>query len=229
MLTGVFFHTVVYANWFADIVNRIEATNGINTNILASQEASLGVEQDILTSQKDMEKLMNKVHSSLTGNAGWGTYQFHDYQSYGTNAHDWSDVLRMAESGGGQGSLGQAMNAIANQFPMDKSSFNQSTTNTETQKYYALQSQTVLAARAASQLDYDKMQDQIAYQQMLQQQIEKTKDLKGAVDLNNRIQVESNLINLEILRQSAMANQQQAVSGQANVNSALLNAKFLKK
>ena len=31
---------------------------------------------------------------------------------------------------------------------------------------------------------------------MLQQQIEKTKDLKAAIDLSNRIQVEGNLISL---------------------------------
>jgi hypothetical protein len=49
------------------------------------------------------------------------------------------------------------------------------------------------------------------------------------MDLANRIQVEGNLINLEILRQSALVNQQQAITEQASVMSALSNAKFLTK
>ena len=100
---------------------------------------------------------------------------------------------------------------------------------TTNQQYYAVKSKTVLAARAASQLDYDHIQNQIAYQQMLQQQIEKATDLKSAIDLSNRIQVEGNLINLAILRQAALSNQQQAINEQANINSALSNAKFLTK
>ena len=78
-------------------------------------------------------------------------------------------------------------------------------------------------------MDYNKIQDQIAYQHMLQQQIEKTNDLKAAVDLSSRIQVENNLIKLEILRQSALANQQQAISEQANSQCSVSNANFLTK
>lgn len=220
---------VAQANWFADIVNRIEQTNAINTNILDSQMQSLGVQQDTLTSQHNIEDLMKQVHTSVTGNYGWGNYQFHDYQSYGDNARDWSKVLGMADSGHGDGALGQMMNGIANQFPSDRSTYNRSVTDANSQKYYALKSQTILAARAASELDYNKIQDQISYQQMLQQQIEHVGDLKGAVDLNNRIQVEGNLINLEILRQVSLLNQQQAISDQASVNTALTNARFLTK
>ena len=88
------------------------------------------------------------------------------------------------------------------EFPIDINGYNQGVSDPTSRQYYADQSQTVLATRAASQLDYDKIQDQIAYQQMLQQKIDNTDELKSALDLNNRIQVESNLINLEILRQS---------------------------
>lgn len=217
------------ANWFADIVNRIEQTNAINTNILASQMQSLGVQQDMLTSQQNIEGLMKQVHESVIGNYGWGNYQFHDYQSYGDHARDWNSVMHMAEGGHGDGALGEMMNDISNQFPSDRGSYNRSVSDANSQKYYALKSQTILAARAASELDYNKIQDQINYQQMLQQQIERVNDLKGAVDLNNRIQVEGNLINLEILRQVALLNQQQAISDQATVNTALTNARFLTK
>ena len=139
-----------------------------------------------------------------------------------------ASVMRMAETGRGAGALGETMGGMANQFPADRDTYNRGISDKE-QQYYALKSQTVLAARAASQLDYNKIQDQIAYQQMLQQQIEKTSDLKAAVDLSNRIQVEGNLITLEILRQTALVNQQQAMTDQATVNAALVNAKFLTK
>jgi hypothetical protein len=223
------FHSASYANWFADIVDRIEKTNAINSNILNAQNGMLNMQRDILTSQRDVEAMMKQVNASVTGNSGWGNYQFHDYQSYGSGATDWTSVMQMVKNGGGSSALGQTINAIANQFPVNNDIFAKGVTDSTSRKYYAVEAQTILATRAASQLDYDKVQDQIAYQQMLQQQIEKTRDLKAAVDLNNRIQVESNLINLQILRQSAIANQQHAVSDQVNLNNALSNAKFLTK
>lgn len=228
-IIGLIFHSTCYANWFADIVNRIELTNIINSGILNSQIASLNTQKDILSSQIEIESLMKQVKRSVTGHSGWGNYQFRDYQSYGDSARDWDVVLRMAELGQGSGALGQSINGISSQFPADRNTYNRGVSGASNQKYYALKSQTVLAARAASQLDYNKIQEQITYQQMLQKQIEKTKDLKAATDLSNRIQVEGNLINLEILRQVTLSNQQQAVSEQASVNAALTNAKFLTK
>lgn len=221
--------STTYANWFADIVNRIEKTNIINAAILNGQLASLNIQSDILTSQREIEILMREVNRSVIGHSGWGNYQFHDYQSYGNGSHDWNSVMRMAENGQGNGQLGQIIGSIANQFPNDKNGFNKAISDSNLQKYYLLKSQTVLAVRAASQLDYNKIQDQISYQQMLQQQIEKAKDVKAAMDLSNRIQVEGNLINLEILRQIALTNQHQAITEQATLNTALSNAKFLTK
>jgi len=169
------------------------------------------------------------VDGNLSGHSGWGAYQFHDYQSYGQGASSWADLSQTVKTGGSTGQLGQVVNNISREFPIDTNAFSNGVTSSSSRAYYADQSQTIVAARAASQLDYDKVQDQIAYQQMLQQQIEKTDNLKSAVDLNNRIQVEANLINLEILRQAAISNQQQAITAQGGVNNALMNAKFLTK
>jgi len=229
IIFSLVFTSNCYANWYKDIVDRIEITNQINSNILRSQNASLNAQQNILTSQKDIESLMKQVHASVTGNSGWGTYNSHDYQSYGDAARNWSGVMQMTQNGMGNGDLGQAIKALAKEFPIEKNTFNNGITDPRAQRYYEIESQTILAQRAAGQLDYNKVQDQIGHQQMLQGQIENTKDLKAAVDLNNRIQVESNLINLEILRQQALSNQQQALFQQASVNSALTNAKFLSK
>lgn len=218
----IFFNQAVHADAIYSILNALHNLEKIQSTIASAQVG-------MLKSQLDIEELMKQVNSNMSGSSGWGTYKYHDYQSYGDNAKNWSSVMQLAEGKGGSGALGQAMGTIGNQFPIDSKHFNQGIGNVTNQKYYAVQSQTILATRAASQLDYDKIQDQISYQKMLQQQIEKAKDLKGAVDLNNRIQVESNLINLEVLRQSALANQQHAISEQGNVNAALFNAKFLTK
>src|SRR5579872_4363258 len=211
---------------FADALYSI--LNGVH-HLESLGEGSQAGLFDMVNTQHDIDSLMRGVNSGIVGHSGWGTYQTHDYQSYGDSAIDWNNVMRLAESGGGSGDLGGAISSIANQFPINQSQFNKGINNPTQQQYYALQSQTVLATRAASQLDYDKIQNQITYQQMLQNQIEKANDLKSAVDLNNRIQVEANLINLEMLRQQSLANQQQAISEQANINNSLLHAKFLTK
>lgn len=225
-LIGLVMSSTTYANWFQDIINVINKQAGISNSWLGAISSQDG---QMLTTQQDIDSLMKQMNGNITGNYGWGTYQFHDYQSYGGNAGDWSAVLQMADQGQGGGALGQTMGGISNQFPIERYRYNQGVSDYNSQKYYAIKSQTILAARAASMLDFNKIQEQISYQQMLQQQIEKTKDLKAAIDLSNRIQVEGNLINLEILRQTALANQQQAISEQASVNVALTNAKFLTK
>lgn len=225
----IFVTSCVHANWLEDIFKSSLRIEGLQGQLLNYEGQILGVQRDILSSQKDIDRLMQQVNDHLTGHAGWGSYQSHDYQSYGGNASDWSNVIQMADFGSGAGALGQTINLISKQFPIDKTNYNRGIMDERSQRYYALNSQTVLATRAASQLDYNKIQDQIAYQRMLQEQIEKTKDLKGAVDLSSRIQVEGNLIQLEILRQAALINQQQAITEQASVNAALANAKFLTK
>jgi hypothetical protein len=211
------------------IENYSSASLGVQRDILGGQNAIVDMQRDLLKSQREVEGIMRQMNTYLTGHSGWGTYQFHDYQTYGESAHDWVSVLRMAEQGQGSGALGQVIGGIGNQFPANQNTFNSGIAEPQAQKYYALKSQTVLATRAASVLDYNKIQDQITYQQMLQQQVENTKDLKAAIDLLNRIQVEGNLINLEILRQVALTNQQQSITEQATVNSALFNARFLTK
>ncbi|MBV9575902.1 MAG: hypothetical protein JO149_04705 [Gammaproteobacteria bacterium] len=219
----------LYANWYESIFRSELRMEGLQGGILDKQGQMLDVERNMLNSQQDIDSLMHDVNRNITGNSGWGNYRFHDYQSYGGGANDWSAVMQMAENGRGDGELGQTMGGLSNQFPANKNIFNDSDHDEQAQKYYALQTQTILAVRSASHLDYNKIQDQIQYQQMLQQQIEMTKDLKAAVDLNNRIQVEGNLILLEILRQVVLLNQQQAITEQATVNVALSNAKFLTK
>lgn len=215
-----------YANWFADIIRAINLQAGITNGILNNE---LGLQQDMLQSQEEMQKLLGQLNNNTTGHSGYGNYQFHDYQSYGDGAKNWTNVIDMAEHGHGDGAFGEMIGSVSRDFPSDRNAYNQGVTNPYAQRYYATKSHTTIVARAASELDFNKIQEEIAYQQMLMQQIEHTKDIKSAMDLANRIQVEGNLINLQILRQSALVNQQQAVTEQASVMGALSNAKFLTK
>lgn len=224
LISTLMISSIAHANWFLDIINTINYQSGITNSLLGT---SLSSQQEMLARQREINELMKEVNGNLMGHSGWGTYQFHDYQSYGRGGDNWSNVIGMAQDGQGSGQLGQMIGSMAKQFPADRNGFNKGVRNSHSQIYYALKAQTILATRAASELDYNKIQDQIAYQHMLQQQIEQTKDIKAAMDLSNRIQVENNLINLQILRQVALSNQQRAINEQATVNTALFNAKFL--
>lgn len=225
-LITIFMNQAAEANWFQEIILAMLKESCITNNWLSSID---GQQRALLESQQDNNRLLKQMDQHLTSHSGWGSYQFHDYQSYGDSARDWSSVLQMANHGQGNGELGHSIATVSKQFPSNSRVFNKGVSDPTLQNYYVIKSNTILATRAASQLDYDKIHQQILYQQMLQQQIEKTQDLKAAIDLSNRIQVEGNLINLEILRQSALSSQQQAINEQASLNSSLAHAKFLTK
>lgn len=216
--------TTSEAAWITDIIRLLkkqaEMTNGY-LKMLSDTEG------EMLSTEKSIEGLMEDVKGSLQGRNEWGSYGYVDYMSYGAGARSWRDVLNMTTGGGVGGELGHVMSEIANQFPIDTTLFNQGVADLEAQKYYALQAGTVLATRAASQLDFNKIQEQIDYQNKLRKSVGKSQNLKESVDLSSRIQVEGNLIALQILREVAVANQQRAVSDEATVLSALSNARFL--
>ena len=70
------------------------------------------------------------------------------------------------------------MAKITREFPSETATYNRGVSNPSAKRYYATKSQTTIAARAASELDYNKIQKQIGYQQLLMEQIEKTKEKK---------------------------------------------------
>jgi hypothetical protein len=226
LLVTLLFSPVSEARWIESLVNDLNRYTSTANHILSD---SLIVQRDVLRSQQDIDRLIQQLNQTMIGHTGWGKYQVQDYLSYGQSANDWRGVLSMIVQDQRTGRLGQVMNELAQQFPLSQVSFNRGVHDTETQHIYALKARTILATRAASQLDYDTIQTQFSYQQMLRQQIDKTADIKAAMDLSNRIHIEGNLILLAILRQAALATQQQAVIEQTNIQSNLANARFLTK
>lgn len=177
--------------------------------------------------QNTIQGLTHQIQDAVSGQSEWAHWQFTDYQSWGENTDRWNSVLSMAENGGNNSQLGRALRTLAEEFPVATELYNSVNPNKMDQKYYALKAKTALAARAASQLSYDKIQDQINYANQLRQQIGSTATLKQSVDLESRLTLENNLIQLEMLRQLALINQQHAIDAQAEVNESIQNAHFL--
>lgn len=176
---------------------------------------------------QSLSQLQAQVNE-LKGNFGLGNLNNQDFGSW-KDASSWKDALNVAENGGnGGGKLGSVVSSMANQFPINTNAFNQADSSKIDQTFYDLQSKTALAARAASQLDYDNLQGQIDYQKNLQKQIDSTSNVKAALDLNNRLQVENNLIHLQMLRQVSLLNQQQSLKAQEEINATNKNLQFLK-
>ncbi|MFM2322700.1 MAG: hypothetical protein RLZZ225_853 [Pseudomonadota bacterium] len=186
-----------------------------------------GYQLQISSIQNTIQGLTRQIQDAVSGQSGWAHWQFTDYQSWGENTDRWRSVLTIAGNGGNNSQLGQMLRALAEEFPVATELYNSVNPNKMDQKYYALKAKTALAARAASQLSYDKIQEQINYANQLRQQIGATATLKQSVDLESRLTLENNLIQLEMLRQLALINQQHAIDAQADVNDAIQNAHFL--
>ncbi|MCH9755459.1 MAG: type IV secretion system protein [Candidatus Rickettsiella isopodorum] len=186
-----------------------------------------GYQLQISSIQNTIQGLTHQIQDAVSGQSEWGHSQFTDHQSWGENTDRWGSVLSMAGNTGNNSQLGRTLRALAEEFPVATELYNSVNPNKMDQKYYALKAKTALAARAASQLSYDKIQDQINYANQLRQQIGTTATLKQSVDLESRLTLENNLIQLEMLRQLALINQQHAIDAQAEVNEAVQNAHFL--
>lgn len=232
LMINLFFSTAAFADPISDIINMLGTIEGYQKNMAGYENDIDGYESAIKNYQSDIASLTGKVQGDMTGSYGWGTNGFQDFQSWGSDATNWNSVISVAQNGGSGSSseLGQMMQTIQNspnQVVFNPNAFQQTDSNTNDENYYAMQAQTTIAARAASQVDFNNIQNQINYENGLRQDIENTTNLKAAVDLQNRLTAENNLIQLEILRQVALMNQQKSVSAQADINNATQNAAFL--
>lgn len=166
---------------------------------------------------KMREELKGELKNDLTGNYGMGTYNQSEGEKYQTwnGGNKWQNVM---DSYQGSGDLGSIAKTLHDEYPIQSDKVEKASINKKQAQYYTLQAKTALAARASSQYVFDKIDKQVEYQRDLQKQIEKTSDLKAAVDLQNRLQVENNFLLLQMLRLLAMSSQQQAIQAQADAN-----------
>lgn len=113
-----------------------------------------------------------------------------------------------------QGEVSGIVNQLVNEFPLTSNT--QTNWSTALQHYTTLQSQTALATRASSNSIYNEITNAIAHQHQLQTQIGQTNNLKEAIDLQNRLTVENNLIALLQLRLEALSQHLEAVNTQGD-------------
>ena len=127
----------------------------------------------------------------------------------------------------GNGLVGGIAKNREREFPIDLDVINKSKLNKQDIDYYKLSAKTALSTRAASEAEFNRIEQKIRDQEKLQKEINNTENLKSSVDLLARIQAENNKISLESLRMLSVLTQQSAISEQAQVNARVQNAKFL--
>lgn len=203
---------IVFSNANADIWDAI-------FNQLAAQT---GIQQTI----QQYTQSLPAMQQALTSQNSWGSFHYdQNLQSWGSNTQSWNSVLTLYQQGGGSG-VGSIAKQLNNQFPIQAPSKVYQNANSIDAQYYQVQSQTALAARAASQFDYNNIQNEIANLQALHDQINSTQDLKSSMDLSNRFQYESTMLEIELLRLTALNSQVQAVTAQGQSNAVVDNTNF---
>lgn len=182
------------------------------------------LENTEITNINQLNKLVDQLNS-ITGNYGLGLEDFLDQaETWGDDIEDWEDVLETYERGNVEGALGKASRQMEEQFPIDTAAVAEK--DPKGAEYYEVHAETALAARATSQVEFDQIEDNIEYQQAMLQKIDSSPNLKAAVDLLGRLQAESNLIQLRILRMMAINSQQQSIESQGYANAALERIEF---
>ena len=200
-----------------------KANADVFSDILGQLEQQTNLQQQIQQYTAQMPGLQQQTLQTMIGSYGYGNFNFNqNLQSWGTNTENWNQVLNDYQQG--QNGIGQLAQQNNQQFPIQQNTIVNPNPQSLDAKYYTLQSQTALAARSASEYDYNNIQNQINNLQQLHDQIDSATNLKAAIDLQNRLQYESAMIQIELLRLAALSNQQQAIESQGESNAEVNNA-----
>jgi hypothetical protein len=197
----------------ADIFDSIfSVLTGIDTNTLKSDLDIKGMNVDL---QNVINKEINKEIEQLTGHSGYGTLNYdQNAMNWGNGSDKWESVVNLYDSN--NSGLGQTMTHMGSDFPIitePQTTFNPYTSTSE-KTIDILQSKTTLAARASSQVAFDKIAAEEKVIATLNQQIEHAPNAKAAADLNNRLLAENANITLQVEKLLAVLVQQQAVESQ---------------
>jgi len=208
----LFFSTASYASFnFGRMLHIISNIYGVNLHL-----------EDL--NNKQYAELMN-VASGLTGTHNYGSlFDNSDQFDWGDNTDNWQDILALYQNGSG-GELGAVSRDLARQFPI---SDKLGSSNPTEDAYYRLQAETSLASRSSSQLAFKQISKEAKVVDHLQNEIDRAKDNKSAVDLNNRLISEQNKLSIQQAKLLALLVQQQAVAAQQQANRAKEDAEFFR-
>ena len=171
---------------------------------------SLSIQYDTLRQQYEQ---MQKQYAAMTGNYGWGSWNNSaaDLKERKWSPSEWTSALNGMAGGNPERYQEllreyQSMNAS-----MSESDYAKGTDQTLA-KSYQNQVKTTQTSYATATYEFNDINRHLQNLYDLSQQIEdkKNSDMKSAMDLNSRIQIESSYIAMEEVKMSTLLNQQMA-------------------
>jgi hypothetical protein len=171
---------------------------------------SLSEQYDTLKKQYDQ---MQKQYAAMSGNYGWGSWHNSaaDLTQRQWSPSDWKSALEGMAGGNPERYQEllreyQSMNASMSESAYAKGS------DSNLAKSYQNQVKTTQTSYATATYEFNDINRHLKNLYELSQQIEdkQNSDMKSAMDLNSRIQIESSYIAMEEVKMSALLNQQMA-------------------
>lgn len=164
---------------------------------------------------KNQYSQMKEQYQSITGNYGWGNWKnslSNLKQDHEWAASDWKSALS-GMSGGNSQRYQQLLSQYKKNHLVMSSTKYAKGSDSNLSKSYQNQVQTNQASATTATYEFNDINNHLKTLYSLGQQIENAKknnDLKSAVDLNSRIELEIAYISIEELRMQTLLNQQTA-------------------
>jgi hypothetical protein len=167
---------------------------------------------------------LQAMSRGLVGTHSYGSlYYDNNAYNWGNGTDTWQELLSLYQNGARDSRLFTIMQLVANQFPINN---HFEGPNEIENQYYRLQAQTTLASRSSSQLAFDQVAREARTLVELQAEIDRAKDSKSAMDLNNRLSLEHTHLTMQQTKLLALLVQQVATDAQEKANRANEDAHF---
>src|SRR3990167_934435 len=171
--------------------------------------------KDQYETMQDQYNQLKQQYSSITGNYGWGSWNNtldNLQQQREWAASDWQSALK-----GMSGGNAARYKELLEQYKESNATMSQENyakgSDQNLSKSYENEVQTNQASATTATYEFNDINNHLQNLYQLGQQIEnaqKNNDLKSAVDLNSRVQLEVGYIAIEELKMSTIMNQQMA-------------------
>lgn len=176
---------------------------------------------------QDQYDQMKQQYSSITGKYGWGNW---NNSSSDLTQREWAPGDWKSALAGMSGGNPSRYNELLEQYKqshqtMSKDQFAKGSSQTLATSYQN-QVQTNQASSVSATYEFNDINQHLQTLQQLGQQIEKAPNLKSAMDLNSRIQLEVAYVSIEELRMQTVLNQQMSQSQASQIAQENEAAKF---
>ena len=182
------------------------------TNYAENFATATSLAKQYITLKKQYTQ-MHQQYNSITGNYGWGNWQngSSDLTQREWAPGDWHSALQ-GMSGGNPGRYDELVAEYKKSHQnMGSDQFAKGSDHALTASYKN-QVQTNQASSVSATYEFNDINTHLKTLQQLGKQIETAKNLKSAMDLNSRIQLEVAYVSIEELRMQTVLNQQMAQS-----------------